>query len=40
MSFSKFVNKIAQLDQLIRQGRTGNYQKTAERLEISKSKSH
>ncbi len=37
MSFSKFIDKLAQFDQLIRQGRTGNYQKTADRLEISKS---
>ena len=37
MSFTKTLNKVAQLDQLIRQGRTGNYQKTADHLEISKS---
>ncbi|TAH22160.1 MAG: hypothetical protein EAZ08_01495 [Cytophagales bacterium] len=37
MSFSEFVDRVSRFDQLIRQGRTGNYQKTADRLEISKS---
>lgn len=37
MSFTKLASKIGQFDQLIRQGRTGNYLKTAQRLEISKS---
>jgi hypothetical protein len=37
MPFARILRKIAQFDQLIRQGRTGNYQKIAARLEISKS---